>query len=554
MKILTTEEKEILKEYSEGNEYLYDALCTCWENEIETYACCEGHPLEMPYLGIILNKKNLPYIKNIVGILQDVKDISISSGIRGRESESSGIPPDEECRSLLIYGSGSNRCEMFYKIKQAILSSLTFNQKKIKESRAKQFIQNLEGLVAMSYDEIMQNISDGVGIGTTFSNNSEELIEYYFSINNSINKIRNILEKLFPFIKKINENKIYSKMQHSYTPILQIDNEEKDNNKFSSQVITFEYALAHIDAQVMTREIISGRYGQDKGLLKPIKIPESFVGFKAKTIKDVKRIYQGPKNPAITSKNITEYIEEPCISVFLKLQKLGIQTNWSSANKSNIGKERSAFISIVPETLSNENLDIFKKLGLKHENDGYKLEVKIELTDTVQDVSAQFLKLCEDFVEQPVLYGHQSQTEYLNSYCKHNSAHIAEISNIDENYINDHLSYLLTNFPEYISFDGENYTCIDMPDEVFQREILDRELSRKIISQEPSICIDGVVWESKELYDINEHNIRKTDQSKKNNLFKHSVRVGSLDNKDMLPVGNSILNNPGTNEVTPERE
>ena len=43
MKELTEEEKKNFLEWSEGNKYLYELLCSCWENGIMTYASCGGH-------------------------------------------------------------------------------------------------------------------------------------------------------------------------------------------------------------------------------------------------------------------------------------------------------------------------------------------------------------------------------------------------------------------------------------------------------------------------------------------------------------------------------
>lgn len=40
MKELTEEEKKNFLEWSEGNRYLYELLCSCWENGIMTYASC----------------------------------------------------------------------------------------------------------------------------------------------------------------------------------------------------------------------------------------------------------------------------------------------------------------------------------------------------------------------------------------------------------------------------------------------------------------------------------------------------------------------------------
>lgn len=326
-------------------------------------------------------------------------------------------------------------------------------------------------------------------------------------------------------------------------------NKKKDIPTSSPQTITFAYALNHPEVQVMSRN--------RSGLLEPIKNAEPFVSFKARTIAQVEQIYTGPENEGITSKNVTAYIEEPCIPTFLKMQRLGIQTAWSSANGNNTGKYRSAVISIVPRTLSEENLSVVEALGLPYAYDGYCLEIPIELADIVEEVSDKFLELCDHFVEQPVLYGHRSQSEYLNAYCKHSGSHMKLISNIDEDYMKDHLTYLLTNFSQYISFDGEKYTCRNMPDEMLQGEMLDRELLRRFFLQEPSVCINGVVWESKELYDINEHNTRgnldKTSCSKASSDFKGSLKEYPR-NEEMPVVKEPTPNDSGIQKETPERE
>ena len=55
-------------EWSEGNRYLYELLCSCWENGITTFASCGGHEQKngSPYLGMIINDNSLPFIKNIL--------------------------------------------------------------------------------------------------------------------------------------------------------------------------------------------------------------------------------------------------------------------------------------------------------------------------------------------------------------------------------------------------------------------------------------------------------------------------------------------------------
>ena len=53
-KELSVEEEQLLSQYCEGenNEYLHEALCACWENNIDTAAgCCGGHPSEEAVRG-----------------------------------------------------------------------------------------------------------------------------------------------------------------------------------------------------------------------------------------------------------------------------------------------------------------------------------------------------------------------------------------------------------------------------------------------------------------------------------------------------------------------
>ena len=143
-----------------------------------------------------------------------MKDIHISSGVRGNKEYTK---PDDECRSIAIYGHGSNRCEMFYKISQAISSS---KKVEITNDKAKRFMSNVERLESMQYEEILQDLSNEIVIGSTFSNNSQALIEYKSSSKSILDKIRNILGKLLPSLNQKNEKNTYNQMQNSYTPNL----------------------------------------------------------------------------------------------------------------------------------------------------------------------------------------------------------------------------------------------------------------------------------------------------------------------------------------------
>ena len=75
MKVLSEEDKKNFLEWSEGNKYLYELLCLCWENEIRTFASCGGHEEEKnrPYLGMIIDNNSLPVIKSILAQVQDMQ-------------------------------------------------------------------------------------------------------------------------------------------------------------------------------------------------------------------------------------------------------------------------------------------------------------------------------------------------------------------------------------------------------------------------------------------------------------------------------------------------
>lgn len=283
--------------------------------------------------------------------------------------------------------------------------------------------------------------------------------------------------------------------------------------------ITFEYTLNNSDITVMNR--------LRDGHLEPIPCVEPFTELKDIKIGDVERIYTGPENTEITTRNVRAYIEEPCIPIFLFLQNLGIQTKSSSANQ----YDTYASIGIKIKTLSEENMAIANANDLYHSY-MITLSFPIEKDDTAKTISDKFMALGSVFVKQPVLYGYQSQAEHLASYSTYNGEYIAKISNIDANYITDHMKYLLAKFPEYITFDGEHYTCTNMPDELFQKEVLDRELICRVFYSEPHICVDGVVWDSPELYNINKCNTKEhLDNTGTNVIFDENGQSNNYDSE-----------------------
>ncbi len=126
---LTNEGLEKARFFSEGNNYLFEALASCWKHGINTNACCSGHegkiPNEdknlVPYLSMVLDNNSLPYVRNIIANLQGVKDVSINAHFTVKEDTWGKDEPDRY-KTVVVSCCLPNRCEVFYKIHEAIES------------------------------------------------------------------------------------------------------------------------------------------------------------------------------------------------------------------------------------------------------------------------------------------------------------------------------------------------------------------------------------------------------------------------------------------------
>ena len=88
--------KDLLKEFSEGSKALEDLLNYCFDNHIETRACCVGHkergPISTPYIKLIIDKEQYSLMESVInnmlnesGIEEDIK-IEIQ-----KEKEKTGV-------------------------------------------------------------------------------------------------------------------------------------------------------------------------------------------------------------------------------------------------------------------------------------------------------------------------------------------------------------------------------------------------------------------------------------------------------------------------------
>ena len=210
MKELTEEEKKNFLEWSEGNRYLYELLCSCWENGIMTYASCGGHENgnNSPYLGVIINNNSLPFIKSMLGQIQDMKNIVVSSGVRGNGQ----LHANEELRGLAFYAHNYNCCELFYKMRKGIE---TKERETMLSPKANRFYDLLTRLNATSREELQADVNDNIVVESTFSTKTQDCIDF----ENSKKRVRNsklisFFRKLLP-LKKAN-NTQYEQLQQKY--------------------------------------------------------------------------------------------------------------------------------------------------------------------------------------------------------------------------------------------------------------------------------------------------------------------------------------------------
>lgn len=211
MKKLTAEEKKNFLEWSEGNRYLYELLCSCWENGITTFASCGGHEQKngSPYLGMIINDNSLPFIKNILAQIQDMTNIVISSGVRIRDKQ---LCPDEELRGLAFYAYNYNCCELFYKMRTGIEAK---EHKANLSPKANRFYNMIKSLSATSREELQAEVNDNIVVGSTFSTKTQEFIDFQNSNKMAKNsKLARFFRRLLPF-KKSDTTK-YEKLQQKY--------------------------------------------------------------------------------------------------------------------------------------------------------------------------------------------------------------------------------------------------------------------------------------------------------------------------------------------------
>ena len=369
-------------EWAEGNKYLYELLCSCWENGITTFASCGGHDKgnDCPYLGVIIDDNSLPFIKRILGELQDMQNITISSGVRHGEQ----LLADEILRGLCFFAHNYNCCEMFYKMRKGIENNE--NERGLNQ-KANRFYDSIKILLETSREKLQEYLNEGMGTGMAFSTKTQEFIDYEKKkkmVRNS--KLIRLLRKLLPF-KRFDVTE-YEKLQQKYGFLQREYSREQKSSKMDEYII---------DVQSNDR----------------IKV------------KDIEPIHM--EGVTITKRDdLKKVVEEPCLDACETLYDLNIETYMSSANKKNVGQY--GYIDIVLGSLSKENQQILLRM-LEGENKDrivlsrghgesepikiIKIRTLINEDTTVGDVKRAFMDIISTLKIQDVMYGRYSYEELV---------------------------------------------------------------------------------------------------------------------------------------------
>jgi hypothetical protein len=151
-----------LEELAEGNNDLFNALKSCNENGLKTFACCAGHDIQddspnphKPYIGIIFNKDNLSKIKNIVASMEDIPQFNMVVVVRYFDC----IPPERQ-KAIAFHGTLDRRKEFFDNIsKQSVSQEISI----IKSKRAQDFFNKIVEIAGYSQDEIVKKYTRNQG-------------------------------------------------------------------------------------------------------------------------------------------------------------------------------------------------------------------------------------------------------------------------------------------------------------------------------------------------------------------------------------------------------
>ena len=113
-----------ISEWSEGNPKLEEAITSCIQNGIPTYASCKGHNLfDRPYLSMIITKDNLGKILNIMNEINSMRNTSIMISYNRAD-----YTQRKPLSTLTIYSNMLNRNRIFSRIATAANSEIELDE------------------------------------------------------------------------------------------------------------------------------------------------------------------------------------------------------------------------------------------------------------------------------------------------------------------------------------------------------------------------------------------------------------------------------------------
>jgi hypothetical protein len=116
------------------------------------------------------------------------------------------------------------------------------------------------------------------------------------------------------------------------------------------------------------------------------------------SIRDVERIWELPGTEIVDESDIERLVETPLVRAVTILFNKGIKTDWSTANAEN----PFAVISIKPENLSGDNLDIVKNAFGFDQGDHPNVSLNLLITPQtpVKEVEEYFVELVNQLADQ----------------------------------------------------------------------------------------------------------------------------------------------------------
>ena len=188
MQEISNELNNNLRQWSEGNEYLYSLLYLSWQHGIRTSACCGGHKDHKhndPYILFIVDEENLPFFKSMIGAIEDIPDISANISYR----ENPQIPEDSKI-VLAIHCMMHNRMETFYRLAAAILE-----KREIKTPKGEKFYESLVKMLHTERASLEEDMANNIVVGSSFATVTPEREKYLSDKKKLLFNLRRILLK-----------------------------------------------------------------------------------------------------------------------------------------------------------------------------------------------------------------------------------------------------------------------------------------------------------------------------------------------------------------------